>query len=95
MSYKERIDNLKCDIKRLGESNRELLNEQKEIRDVIDSMRKETKETRAKSFMLITVIVCVIFSQISCANSDIQGIKRKIIKEHGYGASLEINNIVT
>ncbi len=89
MSYKERIDNLKCDIKKLEESNRELSKEQKEIRDVIDLMRKETKETRAKAFMLITVIVCVIFSQISCANMDIQGIKRKIIREHGYGVMID------
>ena len=89
LSYKERIDNLKCDIKKLEESNRELSKEQKEIRDVIDSMRKETKETRAKTLMLITVIVCVIFSQISCANMDIQGIKRKIIREHGYGVMID------
>ena len=35
------------------------------------------------------LIVCVIFSQISCANMDIQGIKRKIIREHGYGVMID------
>ena len=91
-SYRERIENLKYDIKKLEESNEFLLQEQKAIRDIIDSMRKETKETRAKAFMLITVILCVIFSQISCANSSIQGIKRKIIREHGYGMMIDIEN---
>lgn len=85
-NYNRELEDAKSNISELIESNKYINQKYYEIEKNIVSIRKETKKKRIIS---LGIIIWVIISMYINISDDIGRIKNKIIREHGYGMTIQ------
>lgn len=85
---------IKSDVEKLEYSNKSLAKKYVEIKESIDSMVSETKEIRKKKGIVIGIIILSVISGYMSLSDEIDFIKKKINMFHGYGISMQIDNVI-
>ncbi len=85
---------IKSDVEKLEYSNKSLAKKYVEIKESIDSMVSETKERRKKKGIVIGIIILSVISGYMSLSDEIDFIKKKINMFHGYGISMQIDNVI-
>ena len=85
---------IKSDVEKLEYSNKSLAEKYVEIKESIDSMVSETKEIRKKKGIVIGIIILSVISGYMSLSDEIDFIKKKINMFHGYGISMQIDNVI-
>ncbi len=85
---------IKSDVEKLEYSNESLAKKYVEIKESIDSMVSETKEIRKKKGIVIGIIILSVISGYMSLSDEIDFIKKKINMFHGYGISMQIDNVI-
>lgn len=85
---------IKSDVEKLEYSNKSLAKKYVEIKESIDFMVSETKERRKKKGIVIGIIILSVISGYMSLSDEIDFIKKKINMFHGYGISMQIDNVI-
>lgn len=85
---------IKSDVEKLEYSNKSLAEKYVEIKESINFMVSETKERRKKKGIVICIIILSVISGYMSLSDEIDFIKKKINMFHGYGISMQIDNVI-
>ena len=85
---------IKSDVEKLEYSNKSLAEKYVEIKESINFMVSETKERRKKKGIVICIIILSVISGYMSLSDEIDFIKKKINRFHGYGISMQIDNVI-
>lgn len=88
-NYNRQIGEINAEIRELRESNKEMNRKYEEVKENIRLIGNETKEMKKKRRIAIGLIIWLAISAYMTLSSDIERIKNKIIREHGYGMIIE------
>ena len=85
------IREINSTIRDLIESNKDINRKYEEIKESISLIKNEDKEMKKKRRVIIGIIIWLVISLYMNLLDDIEGIKNKIIREHGYGMTIQDN----
>lgn len=88
-NYNREIVDIKSEIRVLKECNKDINRKYEEIKETISLIGNETKETKKKRRIVIGIIIWLVISMYMNLSDDIARIKKKIIREHGYGMTIQ------
>ena len=94
-NYNREIKEIYSDIRDLRESNINLNRKYEEIKESISLIGNETKETKKKRRIAMGLIIWIVISMYMEISDDIDRIKNKIIREHGYGMTIETDKYMS
>ena len=89
MNCNREIIEINSTIRELIESNKNINRKYEEIKESISLIKNEDKETKKKRRIAIGIIIWLVISAYMSLSDDIDGIKNKIIREHGYGMTIQ------
>lgn len=90
-NYNREIKEIKSDIRDLKECNNDINRKYEEIKESIGLIKNKDKEMKKKRRVVIGIIIWLVISLYMNLLDDIEGIKNKIIREHGYGMTIQDN----
>lgn len=89
LNYSDRIEFLNKEIEKLKLQDDEIYKQYAELNNKISLMKEETNKKAKKKKIIIGIAIYMAISAYLSVSEDIDRIKNKIIREHGYGMTIQ------
>lgn len=89
LNYSNRIEFLNKEIEKLKLQDSEIYKKYTELNNRISLMKEETNKKAKKKKIIIGIAIYMAISAYLSVSEDIDRIKNKIIREHGYGMTIQ------
>lgn len=89
LNYSNRIEFLNKEIEKLKLQDDEIYRKYTELNNRISLMKEETNKKAKKKKIIIGIAIYMAISAYLSVSEDIDRIKNKIIREHGYGMTIQ------
>ena len=89
LNYSNRIEFLNKEIEKLKLHDSEIYKQYAELNNRMSLMKEETNKKAKKKKIIIGIAIYMAISAYLSVSEDIDRIKNKIIREHGYGMTIQ------
>ena len=89
LNYSDRIEFLNKEIEKLKLHDSEIYKQYAELNNRMSLMKEETNKKAKKKKIIIGIAIYMAISAYLSVSEDIDRIKNKIIREHGYGMTIQ------
>lgn len=89
LNYSNRIEFLNKEIEKLKLHDSEIYKQYAELNNRMSLMKEETNKKAKKKKIIIGIVIYMTINVFWEICTDIKSIKNKIIREHGYGMTIQ------
>ena len=89
LNYSDRIEFLNKEIEKLKLHDSEIYKKYAELNNRMSLMKEETNKKAKKKKIIIGIVIYMTINAFWEIYTDIKSIKNKIIREHGYGMTIQ------